>query len=180
MRNRRQFVSEINLTPLLDVLFSILFIVMMTGTQNEQGIKSAYQDKVYQLTQENERLTEELARSENQKTSYDKYQSDAVILTINNITRNDKHYLKIYQGIDNSEIENIQMGVDKTENTKARIESLILDLVENTDNQPIYIFFYCNKKNIYTVEYMTVCDILNQLQESNKEVFFKVMKEENE
>ena len=177
MRNRRQFVSEINLTPLLDVLFSILFIVMMTGIQNEREIKNEYQNKVNQLAQQNEKLSEDLARSESQKSSYEKYQFDAVILTINNVNRNANHYLKIYQGLDNSEIGNIQMGIDKTENTKTRIESLILNLIEHTDNQPIYIIFYCDKKNIYTIEYMAVCDILNQLQENNKEVFFKVMKE---
>ena len=38
MRNRRRRGSdEINLTPLLDVLFTILFIVMLTGMQNEQS-----------------------------------------------------------------------------------------------------------------------------------------------
>ena len=40
MRNRRRrFHEEINLTPLLDVLFAILFIVMLTGAQSERLIQ---------------------------------------------------------------------------------------------------------------------------------------------
>lgn len=175
--NRRKSVSEINLTPLLDVLFSILFIVMMTGMQNEQGIKSEYQEQVRQLEQENQQLSEELARSENQMSSYDKYQSEAVIITVNNILKDDDHYLLLYKGTDKEEIERIQMGINKTENTKARIESLIMELVNVSDNQPVYIVFYCEKKQIYTAEYRAVIEAFNQLQENNKSVFFKVTEE---
>ena len=175
--NRRKSVSEINLTPLLDVLFSILFIVMMTGMQNEQGIKSEYQEQVRQLEQENQQLSEELARSENQMSSYDKYQSEAVIITVNNILKDDDHYLLLYKGTDNEEFDRIQMGINKTENTKARIESLIMELVNVSDNQPVYIVFYCEKKQIYTAEYRAVIEAFNQLQENNKSVFFKVTEE---
>ena len=175
--NRKKSVSEINLTPLLDVLFSILFIVMMTGMQNEQGIKQEYQEQVSQLEQEKQQLSEELARSENQMTSYDKYQSEAVILTVNNVLRDDNHYLLVYKGTDKEEIGSIQMGTDKTENIKIRIESLIMELINDTDNQPVYIVFYCNKKTIHTKEYNAVMEAFNQLQENNKAVFFKVMEE---
>lgn len=175
--NRRKSVSEINLTPLLDVLFSILFIVMMTGMKNEQGIRNEYQEQVNQLEQEKQQLSEELARSENQLSSYDKYQSEAVILTVNNILQGDNHYLLVYKGTDKEEIGSIQMGINKTENTKARIESLIMELVNDTDNQLVYIVFYCDKKQIYTKEYNAVIEAFNQLQENNKAVFFKVMEE---
>ena len=180
MRNGRRISSEINMTPLLDVLFSILFIVMMTGSQNEQGIKKQYQDQVIDLEQKNDQLTDELTKYKNEITSYDKYQSEAIILTINNVIRNNSHCLMIYRGTAKSEIGSIQMGLEKTENTKARIESLILELVEEADNQPIYIIFYCDKKNIYTAEYHAVCEMFNELQANNKEVFFKVMQEETE
>ncbi len=178
MRNRRRFLSEINLTPLLDVLFSILFIVMMAGAQNEQIIESQNRIQVNQLEQENAKLKDELARSENEISSYKTYQSEAVIITVNNIMRSNNHYLMFYKGTEETELGSIQMGVNKTENTKARIESLIMELVNETDNQPIYIVFYCNRKNIYTIEYHAVCDILNDLQGNNKEVFFKVMQAE--
>ena len=178
MRNRRKSISEINLTPLLDVLFSILFIVMMTGLQNEQGIKSDYQDQVNQLTQEKSDLAQDLRRSENELNSYKTYQSEAVIITINNIVRNGTYYLMFYQGTDKQEIGSVPMGTDKLENIKARINALIMELVDGADNQPVYIIFYCDRLNIHTSEYGAVCNKLNELQENNKEVFFKEMKEE--
>ena len=43
-RSRRSRGSdEINLTPLLDVLFTILFIVMLTGMQNERSMEESAQ-----------------------------------------------------------------------------------------------------------------------------------------
>ena len=177
-QNRRMSISEINLTPLLDVLFSILFIVMMAGEQNEAGLKENYQQQIEQLTQQNTHLAEELKRTEDQISSYNSYQSEAIILTVSNMIRDDNHYLIVYQGLEKEEVSRIQMGVDKIENTKARIESLIVGIVDETDNQPVYIIFHCNKKQIYRIEYEAVEEVFNQLQGTNKEVFFKVMEEE--
>ena len=88
------------------------------------------------------------------------------------------HFLSFYQGTEKTEIDKITLGLDRTENTKARIESLITELIDNTDNQPVYIVFYLNNSKIYTEEYKTVYNILNELQEKHKEVFFKVMRED--
>ncbi len=184
-RGRRRIVPEINLTPLLDVLFSILFIVMMTAMQNEQGLKDDFQEKLSNMEREKAQLSEELSkteneldRAENEMSSYDKYHSEAVILTVDNVIRGDDHVLRVYRGTEKEELENIQMGSDRTENTKARIDSIITEIVDSTDNQPIYIVFYCSKGEIYTAEYRAVTEAFNTLQENNKAVFFKVMQEQ--
>ena len=136
------------------------------------------QEEISQVKAENSQLAEELARLEGQAASYESFQTNAVILTVSNVVRDGSHHLMIYQGNEKEELDNIQMGTDKTENTKARIGSLVSKLVEQAENQPVYICFYCDKSNIYTVEYMAVCQAFNELQETNKEVFFKVMQEE--
>lgn len=48
-RKKRRFAEEINLTPLLDVLFSILFIVMLTGTQSEKLIEKDVEEYKAQI-----------------------------------------------------------------------------------------------------------------------------------
>lgn len=176
-QRRRRGASEINLTPLLDVLFSILFIIMMTGMQNEKSMKENYQQQANQMEVEISNLREQVNSYENQISSYDEYQTDAIIVTVNNIVKTEKHYLVVKKGIDNNEIENIQLGVNKNENTKVRINKVISELVELSDNQPVYIIFYCDKKRIYTTEYTAIVDAFNGLQEANKEVFFKVMED---
>ena len=187
-RRKRKTIAEINLTPLLDVLFSILFIVMMTGVQKETTIQEEYQQQMNQMQenygqqieqarQEVFELEQQVTIYENQMSSYDKYQTEAVIITVNNIVKENKHYLVIKQGLDLEEIETIQLGISKTENTKIRICDKISELVEETDNQPVYIVFYCNKKTIYTTEYRAITEAFYELQAKYKEVFFTVMEE---
>ncbi|MBR6770628.1 MAG: hypothetical protein IKM28_05230 [Lachnospiraceae bacterium] len=174
-RRKRRDVSEINLTPLLDILFSILFIVMMTGMQDKQEIKQDYQQQVSQMEQKMATLKEQAAGYEKQMSSHQIYQAEAVIVTIYNMVQEQKHYLIVKQGIEQKERERIQLGVERTENTRRRIEELVAELVESTDNQPVYLVFYCDKKKIYTAEYRAIVETFTRLEEANKEVFFKVM-----
>ena len=187
-RRKRKTIAEINLTPLLDVLFSILFIVMMTGMQTKTTIQEEHQQQINQMQedygrqieqarQELSELEQQVTMYENQLSSYDKYQTEAVIITVSNIVKENKHYLIIKQGLDLEEIETIQLGISKTENTKLRICDKISEIVEVTDNQPVYVVFYCNKKTIYTTEYRAITEAFYELQAKYKEVFFKVMEE---
>lgn len=183
-RYKRKTVHEINLTPLLDVLFSILFIVMMLGMQNEKTIEVDHQQQISkkdqeisQMNEENSHLKEQVTNYRNQMSSYDKYEEEAVIVTVTNRMNEENHYLIVKQGINQNELENIQLGVDKTENTKMRINELISTMVQATDNQPVYVVFYCDKGNIYTTEYRAIVEAFNQLQTKYKEVFFKVMED---
>ena len=127
-RRKRKTIAEINLTPLLDVLFSILFIVMMTGMQTKTTIQEEHQQQINQMQedygrqieqarQELSELEQQVTMYENQLSSYDKYQTEAVIITVSNIVKENKHYLVIKQGLLLEEIETIQLGISKTENT---------------------------------------------------------------
>lgn len=175
--NRRRSVLEINLTPLLDVLFSILFIVMMAGMQNEEGMREDYRQQIDRLEQEKDALSEKLDDYRDQMENFRDYQREMIFLTVRNVVRGDDHYLLIYQGLEPDEIESIQMGIDRTENTRARIESLVVGLAECEEGYPVYIVFNCDKSRIYTAEYRAVVETFNTLQGTYKEVFFKVMEE---
>jgi len=173
-RRRRNNLTEINLTPLLDVLFSILFIVMMTGARTLDSEREDHASRVEALEEETARLEEEIARRDEQLASYMAHESDSVIITARNSTGSGNHILYLYRGTDETDIGSIQMGVDKTENTRLRIRGIIEDVIKETDNQPVYIIFYCDKKLIYTKEYNSVVKTFEELQMENKEVFFKV------
>lgn len=176
-KRKRRTVPEINLTPLLDVLFSILFIVMMTGMQNEKGLKEDYRGQIDRLEQENSELSEKLKISERQLSSYEIYRLEAVILTLYNETKDGKHYLVIRQGLKETESERILLGEERMENVKTRINELIKEFAGKEDKQPVYIVFYCDKDDIYTTEFRVITDTFQKLQSSMKEVFFKVMEE---
>ncbi len=185
MRRRKREASEINLTPLLDVLFSILFIVMMSGMQNEQGMKEDFEEQIVQMEQtiteyeeEISKIREQLSSYEDREASHMMYQTEAIILTVTNGVEEGNHYLDIRQGMNSEEFHRIMLGVNKTQNSQKRIEYLMNQIVEQTDNQPIYIVFHCNKDTIYTTEYRAVTEAFVALEEKEKEVFFKLMEDE--
>jgi len=176
-RRRRKNLTEVNLTPLLDVLFSILFIVMMTGAQSMDSMQSDHREEVETLQNENEELREALRVSEDQLAAYELHESDSVILTVRNIVKNGEHYLMIYRGIDEQEMDSIKLGINNTENTGVRIRSLVGDIISENGVQPVYIIFYCDKTSIYTKEYNAVVGAFDELQTKYKEVFFKTGEE---
>ncbi len=185
MRRRRREVPEINLTPLLDILFSILFIVMMTSTEKEQDLKEMYEEQCTRMEQtiseqeaEISTLKDRLSGYADREASLTMYQKDAIILTVQNRMTQKEHYLEISQGMDEEALGHISLGIEKTENSQNRIEDLVNELVEQTDNQPIYIVFHCNKELIYTTEYRAVTEAFASLEEQNKEVFFKITEED--
>ncbi len=177
-RRRRNNLTEVNLTPLLDVLFSILFIVMMTGAQTRDNVQRDHEEQVASLEEENSRLSEALTVSEEKLAAYELHESDSVIITVRNISRGDDHILYVYRGVDENEIADIRMGLNQTENTRNRIRGLIEDTVGENNGQPVYIVFYADKSRIYTREYNAVVETLEEMQARYKEVFFKVAEEE--
>lgn len=176
-RRRRKNLTEVNLTPLLDVLFSILFIVMMTGAQSRDAMQNDHQEEVARLQSENEELSDALRVTEDQLAAYKLHESDSVILTVRNIVKNGEHYLMIYRGIGEQEIDSIKLGINSTENTGVRIRSLVEDIISENGSQPVYIIFYCDKTSIYTKEYNAVVGAFDGLQTKYKEVFFKTGEE---
>ena len=74
LRRQRAGAHEINLTSLLDVLFCILFIVMLAGNQNEKDIKSDAQQQLEalkgQAQEEIEHLQSEIDKLDTTATTY--------------------------------------------------------------------------------------------------------------
>ena len=169
MRRRKKYgAEEINLTPLLDVLFTVLFIVMLAGTQQQAKSSKETQDMQGQM----DRLQEQVSSYESMDNAYTMYASEAVILSVDNIKRGEQHILRINNS-DSNEMEEIVLGINSTESTKKRIDSYIEKLVEAKENQPVYIVFTCDEYNIYKIEYDAIDAAFKELERSNKEVFYK-------
>lgn len=160
-RTERKGVSEINLTSLLDVLFCILFIVMMTSVQSEERFKNEAKQEIEQL--------------QNQIESYNLYQNEAVIITLSNIVEENTHQLLISE---KESTESILLGTNRTEGTRERLKKIIIEKLEIAKGHPIYIVFHCAREDIYTEEYNAIKGTLLELQEENKEIFYKDMGEE--
>ncbi len=182
LHHKRNRVSEINLTPLLDVLFSILFIVMLTGAEQQETVVNAqkrqaqdYEQRMEALQEKTTELETALAAREAQLSSYDAYKRDAIIVTITNIRQGEDLFLVFHRDNDAQELDKIKLGLDRLDILRKRIELQASELMEESANQPIYMVFYVDSSNIHTEEYQTIVDTMNAIQKETKEIFFKVM-----
>ena len=179
MKRKRNGSPEINLTSLLDVLFCILFIVMLTSVQNEREYKTETQAQTEEMQDQIDTLQTQVQEYESSEKTIELYGSEAVIINMHNIKSGDKHILKLSEEPDGNNSKEITLGNDITEQTKRLISSYIEDIIAETDNQPIYIVFNINKSQIYTKEAIAIDDVLDELQMNNKEVFYKTAEEDN-
>ena len=192
MNHKKRFGdSEINLTPLLDVLFSILFIIMLSSAGNEARTRAeakaeveAIQEQmetervemnksIEEMASEAEEVREQARIAEGRLEDYEIYRQEAVIVSVQNTIEAGEHVLKIFVNEDENPYETLKLGLDLTDYTKKRVKSIISELVANVDNAPVFIIFRCEKRLIYTIEYNALNDALNELQDGNKEVFYK-------
>lgn len=165
-RRRRMTGTEINLTSLLDVLFCVLFIVMLTGQQVSEASQ-----------QENDDLKEQIVEYENQQTVYDSFNTDVVFLSMGNLRMGGGKHTLIMKVEESEDTETITLGTDLTENTKNRVISFIDNAAKESDGKLVYIAFNCNKHEIYSAEYDAVCTALKEAQDKYKNVFYKIVEE---
>ena len=176
MRNRgrrSRGSDDINLTPLLDVLFVILFIVMLAGTQTQKDMQenaeeslskiSGLEEQVTDLEEQNTILQSEVNRKNKIEDSGKRYESDAVIVTFINEVEDGNHVLRVYKGSD-QEVESFRLGSDRT--------------VDDYADHPVFIVFHCDTKSIYRKEeFVPIRDALQTQKQLRKEVFYQIVEE---
>ena len=187
-RSRRSRGSdEINLTPLLDVLFTILFIVMLTGMQNERTMEESAQESEAQITglesrvdaleEENDILKSEVSRRDKIQDSSKRYESGAVIVTLINEAEGGDHILKVYTGQTTPE-EEFRLGTDRTDYIRQHMNAIISEIVEGVKDHPVFIVFHCDAGNIYrNEEFKPIREALEYQRKYRKEVFYQIIEE---
>lgn len=197
MRNRghrRREGDEINLTPLLDVLFTILFIVMLTGMQSEKNLQanaeetqeqisemsgqvSELEGQLTEMEEANSILQSEVNRRDKIEDSSKRYESDAVIVTFINEVADGNHVLRVYTGPDD-EVESFRLGLDRAEYTRTHVTQIINDIVEESVDHPVFIVFHCDTKSIYRKEeFNPIKEALETQKKLRKEVFYQIVEE---
>ncbi len=180
MRRARHGGGEINLTPLLDVLFSILFIVLLAGAQNERANADAAKEEADGLREEIADLQEELETLRAQLESAEIIREGARVVTVSNFMSGGVHRLRVAVDGDTREPEVILLGTSRLENVSARLGSLAEDVINDSGGFPVYIFFHCDKDAIYRREYEAVVRTLEELQREHKEVFLRIAEKNEE
>lgn len=181
MRHKRRGILEVNLTSLLDVLFCILFIVMLANVENENDIKNESQQQILQAQEQLEGQVavyqNQIAAYQAQMASYDVYHTEAIIITIQNVQEGSSRSLKIYKGLEQTESDSISLGANKIGNVLQRLRNYFDEILTSLEDGtvPVYIIFHCNENLIYTEESNEIDRLLDELAETNKEIFYKYL-----
>ena len=168
MRNRgrrSRGSDDINLTPLLDVLFVILFIVMLAGTQTQKDMQESAEESRSKISG----LEEQVTDLEEQNT--------ILKVTFINEVEDGNHVLRVYKGSD-QEVESFRLGSDRTDYTKRHVTEIINDIVDDYPDHPVFIVFHCDTKSIYRKEeFVPIQDALKTQKQLRKEVFYQIVEE---
>lgn len=166
----------LDFTSLLDVIMIMLFLVMGSlseiSAENTEAAKQAEQ-QLQQANEEISELQETIHMQESIRDSYAVYQSEAVIITMRNSVRGGSHLLLVSEGENAENLMTVPLGENTVNNTRTRVNNYIRDILEQTENQPVYIVFYYDKYSIYRSEFDAVTAELEIMQRDNKEVFYK-------
>ena len=170
MRSKKWIKSEeINMTPLLDVLFSILFIVMLTSARVQ--VKNS--DQTQELNNQIESLQNELALNQNIEETKKQYYEDSLLLTVDNVEIAGNTVLRIRTNRDSS---NEYSSFDLSEDNEVIIKSLseYLNRVLVKDRL-VYIMFNCDEDNIYTKDYKVINMIFSDYAlNDNYKIYYKM------
>ena len=153
----------------MDALFSILFIVMLAGVQNERQISAEKDEQIA-------RLEQQASVYESRLDSYEMYQEEAVIITLYNTAEDNRHQLKVFEGRQPEELDSVLLGTNRLSYVKQRLTDMISGYTG--ENRPVYVVFHCDRDQIYRSEYDAITEVLNELQ--NKEIFWKEGEQDEE
>lgn len=182
-KRKRSFTEEINLTPLLDALFSILFIVMLSGAQSERVMQEEaakqLNSSVSALEKNNQQLKNDIKTLQNINKTIKMFEADAVIITLENINEDGRYILKTFVG-QNKEpyFDDLDLGSDLQLIEDSIPRKIGQTIGESKSRRPVYIVFHCDIKNILTKELFSIKNMLETLENEHSEVFCKIVEEE--
>ena len=171
MRNKRKIQSEeINMTPLLDVLFSILFIVMLSGAR----VQSKNDTAVENLNNQVEALQNQVAMYEHSEKTKDQFYDDVYLITIDNVKETGGRKLRFSCNKPDIKSGEVSLKVDDTDRMKKNLIDYMDPIIKDNKSSPMYIVFCIDESIIYKAEYDAIDMVLTEY-ESNKEykIFYK-------
>ncbi len=179
-RKRRKLSDDINLTPLLDVLFVILFVVMLSGFSGNIASREQLDEKQnenMELQDQIAELEEKLDVSNDTNETYRIYEDQAVIITMENRIEKGTHVIKLYKGTEHEELPSIQMGENRANYIKRALKERFMEQIEEAGDKPVFVVFYRDNDKIYRKEEnVPIEDAFRELSEEKQ--FFSEIKEQ--
>ncbi|MGN0690757.1 MAG: hypothetical protein ACI4K7_00220 [Oscillospiraceae bacterium] len=165
---RRRNSIGIELTPLLDVILILLFLVMTRNTAETERIAEEYEASEQQHIENESRLEAELENSrlqtsdaENIISGYESFDEYSVIIAVG-ITRSSDGTRTISLS-EKGEISHISYGWDNLRYGENALKAELENMISSAEERPVFISFNYDENDIYLRDYQLISSVLDDL-----------------
>ncbi len=159
-RNKKQIITD--LTPLLDVIFIILFIILMRNRGFQENV-------VAKVTDELDRTKVELNTANEKIADYETIFSSADFITVYVEKSGDDRTLVVREG---DHYTNYQYDWQKYPNLKSELNEILEGYCKKKEKgKPFFIIFVYDRGNIYNKDFETIKDTLDIIQSKYDDVY---------
>lgn len=181
MKRRNNIAVE--LTPLLDVILIMLFLVMSQQKAESDRVMSEaqaaaaeYESRIEQLTDEYGEAKEKQLSAENAAAGYKSFDEFSVIIRLS-IERSSDGMRKLFVS-ENGGTEVIEYGWDSLRYGENSLEAKLSECISENSGRPVFISFGYNEDEIYLRDYTLVTDVLERLD--GEDIYISYDKESEE
>ena len=170
MKRRNNIAVE--LTPLLDVILIILFLIISQQNAESERVKAEaemaaaeYDSRIEQLSEEYSQAEEELFNAENTAAGYKSFDELSVIVSVG-IKRSPDGTRTVYIS-ENGETSTFKYGWDNLRYGENSLEAVLSGCISGSGENPVFISFNYDEDDIYLRDYTLVTDVLERLHGDN-------------
>lgn len=187
MRRRKETVIE--LTPLLDVILIMLFMIMSAQSKKTEEIQSQAQAETAELNSRIEQLTEEyadredklsaqlsdteskLSQAEAQISGYEAFREYSDVISISvEYTESGERRLYIAEG---DSADTITFGWDNLRYGENSLNAALEQKLKAAEENPVFIAFVYDSEKIYRHDYDMITSVMDTLQSKNNDLYIR-------
>ncbi len=183
-RRRKTFIAD--LTPLLDVVFILLFLVMMVSTKSqaqrtqtaEEAAAAAIQE-AQEAVREAEQAKAEAEDVKSQAQELERLLEGARVVTVS--LRDDGEDARMFTVTSGAETAAYRFDWDSTEQARAFLsEALVRQAGGTKKNAPVFLIFRYDPAQIYESDYRMVAEVFAAVQKGFGNVYIQMREEDHE
>lgn len=169
---KRRSSIGIELTPLLDVILIILFLIITQNSAENERIAEEYDKAEQQYIENTNRLEAELENSiqqtadaENIVSGYESFDEYSVIISIGITRKSDG--TRTVSVSENGEISHISYGWDNLRYGENALRAELEKHISAAEERPVFISFNYDENDIYLRDHQLISSVLDDLDGDN-------------
>lgn len=163
MRRRREITVE--LTPLLDVILIMLFLIMSQSSEAAEQTKQEAEQKVSNMECQVEDLRETNAELESRLDSYAAFDEYARIISIDISNKTDGNRMIIVS--DGEHTERIEFDWESMRYGENSLRAELIKSIDAWKDMPVFIVFNYDSSGIYRRDYEMITSVIDTIEYEN-------------